>query len=62
VTALRASYFIVANVAILLLMVEGLAHLAIRTYERMVPTLAYRRLSEPAKASSPRKQDSSRQP
>jgi hypothetical protein len=50
-TRLRALYLIVANTALLLLFVETSAHIAIRLYEAVRPALAYRRLSEPARAA-----------
>ena len=46
----RTVYVIAANTAMLLLLVEAAAFVAIIFYERVMPPLAYRRLSEPATA------------
>ena len=48
---LRTAYFVVANTALLLVVGEGSAHVAIKTYDRVVPALSYQKLSEPAKGS-----------
>lgn len=46
---LRDAYFIAANTAILWLVVEAGAHLALVAYEGLKPTPGYHQLSEPAR-------------
>jgi lysophospholipase L1-like esterase len=46
---LRASYFIVANTAMLLLLVEGGTHVAIRAMQRAAPEVSYQQLTEPVR-------------
>lgn len=48
-TRLRSTYFIVANTAILILLVEGGSHLALKAYQRWWPRFSYGALSEPVR-------------